>query len=476
MVLLLPVTGHGYELTLGLDSSYVHDSNFFRTENDEESADSVELGGTVSLEHRSDRLRYLGSYTGSYQTYRKQDESDGAEHRLRLKGSYDIDEITRVQLKNNFRTVRNQRYTRDDIRDGDTGQDSRVSRYQRNDVELLLQRDISSTWAIELNASHQFIDFNRNVSRSDSDSIGLGGRVLHHFAPRHRFAGGLSWVGQNFDGDDFRFDAEADYLIADLAWIYAVTEHLQLTVNGGPAWIKAEEKASGMVQETAFVGGILDGELFRANVRSCDFDTATSTGIASRCNATTPGAQPLLANNLGEVNNYSVNLETPVEKDDDLTFFGGVALEGRFADWTVDMELRRRQSSPSGNAIAAKLSQWRWEVGYTPPRFRWNAYVAGSWERREAFSRATIIDYLVIPGPEDAAQRSQAFTRLRDSSDRQDAFTALVGVRNQFSQHLFGEVGVSFRHTENRVSGQANESDTYFFVVNLSYVFDPIQF
>ena len=188
LAMLLPSTGFSYELTLDLDAAYVHDSNFFRNQNNKESADSIEPGATVSLEHTGDRLRYLASYTGAYQAYRKQDESDGPEHRLRINGSYDIDQLTRIRLKNNFRDVRNQRFSRDDISDGDTGQDARDNRFQRNDVELLLHRDITRTWELEVKATHQFIDFNRNVNRSDSDTTSIGGRVLHRFAPRHRFS------------------------------------------------------------------------------------------------------------------------------------------------------------------------------------------------------------------------------------------------------------------------------------------------
>lgn len=475
-LLLVPSTGFSYEVTLGIDTAYVYDSNFFRTPNNEESANSIEPGGSIAVEHDGDRLRYLATYKGSYQAYDKQDESDGPENRLRLKGSYDINPLTTIQLKNNFRDIRNQRFTQENIRDGDTGQDPADNRYQRNDLELLLHRDITSSWELEVNATQQFIDYNRNVNRSDSDSIGVGSRVFHRYSPRHRFGGGLSWVRQEFDGDDIRLDANADFLITDLAWIFDIGEQIQLIVNGGPAWIKTDEKNTNAVQQTQFVGGSLEGELFRANVLSCAYDAVTATGIASRCNETTPGAEPIPAGNLGVVQNFPLGAGTPVGDNDEVTFFGGAALVARFSDWTVDTELRRLQSQPTGDAIAAKLTRLRWEFGYAPPLANWEAYLAGSLERREAFSNSTIIDYTVISGPEEAAQRSEAFTRARDSGDRRDAFTALIGVRNQFSRNLSGDVGVSFRRTENRVSGQEVEVDTYFFAVKLSYVFDTMRF
>ena len=477
-MLLLSFPGFCYDLTIGLDAAYVHDSNFYGTPSDEESADSIEPGGNIALEHKGDRLRYLARYKGSYQMYRKQDEADAAEHRLRLGGTYDINPLTTVRLNNNFRDIRNQRFLQEDIRDGDTGLVSNDDRYQRNDLEVMLHRDLTSSWELETTATQQFVNYDNNVDRSDSDSVGIGGRVLHRYAPQHRFGGGLSWVEQNFDGDDYRLDAQAQYLITELVWIFDLSEQMQLVVNGGPAWVDTEEDPTDYVQQTQFVGGNLGGDLFRANVLSCDFDDVTATGIASRCNADNPDAAPIPAGNLGADQNFPLTAGPQVgENEQDATFFGGVSLVGRFSDWTVDTALQRQYNPPSGDAIAGSLTRLRGELGYAPPLAVWSAYLAGSLERREAFNNSTTIDYVVIPGPEDAAQRNVAFTTDQDSNDSRDTFTALVGVKRQFSRNLSGDVGVSFRHNEREVDGRPNnEDDTYFFVVKLAYVFDTFRF
>jgi hypothetical protein len=476
LLLFAPASAFSYELTTSVDATYVHDSNFFRTTNNEESADSVEPGVVLALAHKEGRLKYKASYDGSYQFYDEQDDADGPEHRVRLQGDYAYDQLTTIDFKNNFRDVRNQRFSRDDIRDGDTGQGARDNKFQRNDLEIGLHRDLSRTWEMELTAGHQFIDFNRNVNRSDSDSINLGASVLHRFAPRHRIGGGISWVNQDFDGDDFRLDAEAEYLIADVQWVFDLAQDVELIVNGGPAWIKTDEDARPNVQESQFVGGNVEDELFRANVLSCAYDALTSSGIASQCDANTAGAPPIPASDLGEVASYNIMYNAPVEDDDEVTFFGGAALQGRFSDWTVDAEVRRQQSAPSGDAIAAKLTQLRWEVGYTPAGNTWESYIAGSVERREAFSSSTEIDYTVVAGPEEAALRSQAFTRVRDSGDRRDAYTAVIGARKQFSGRLSAEASASFRRTERVVSDVETEVDSYFFVITMRYTFDPVRF
>jgi hypothetical protein len=472
-----PVTVFGADVTIGVDATYVHDTNFYRTEDNEDSADSIEPAGSIEIDHAGDRASYKAKYRGSYQKYddNDQDDSGGAEHRFRLRGKYAFDRLTSVQVNNNFREIRNLRFTQDDIRDGDTGQDPRDNRYTRNDLELVLHRDLTRTWELDATAHHQFIDYNRNVDRSDSDSFGAGVRVLHRLAPRHRLGGGVSWVKQDFDGDDFRLDAEAEYLVADLAWVFDVAEEVQLTVHGGPAWVDTDEDSTDFVQQTEFVGGTLEGDVFRANVRSCGFDPDSGTGIASKCDANTAGAEPIPASGLGATQTYALEDGGSPVDDDETTFFGGAALEGRFADWTVDTEVLRRQSAPSGDAIAAKFTQFRWDVGYAPPLGTWNTYFAGSVERRETFSNSTLIDYVVIPGAEEAALRDEAFARQRDSDDRRDAFTALVGVRKQFTRNLSGDVAATFRHTERKVDGRTSESDTWFFSVTVSYFFDSFR-
>lgn len=477
VLLCLPSTGHCYEVTVGLDAAYVYDSNYYRTDNNEDSADSIEPGGTIDVNHEGDRFRFHGIYIGSYKFYHSQsDANDGPENRLRLRGSYDINRLTRVEFRDSFRDVRNIRYNQYDILDGDTAQESRNQRYQRNDLELTLHRDISRTWEADITSTYQFINYNNNIYRSDSDSIGVGARLLHRFSPRHRFGAGVSRVEQNFDGDAFRLDAKAKFTVANLVWVYDIGDQVQLIVNGGPAWIDTSEDSSNFVKQTEFVGGSVNGQLYRANVFSCGFDTAKGTGIASDCNSVTPGAEPIPATSLGDMQSFLLPDGGSPQDENDTTFFGGVALQGTFSDWTVDTEIRRQQSPPAGDALAAELTSFRWGIDYAPPLSRWSAYFAGSVERLEAFNSSTTIDYVVVPGAEDAAQRSLAFTRVGNSSDRRDTFTALLGVKRQFTRHFSGDLSVSYRGTDYRTNGSNNTADTYFLALTFSYVFDPFRF
>jgi hypothetical protein len=462
------------EITVGIESAYVNESNFYRTTNDEVAADSAEISGSITAERDVGRLRYLASYRGSYQAYRDQDGADADEHRLRLRGNFDIDRRTTFHFNNRYRDVRNLRFSREDILDGDTGLEPNNDRYRRNDLELMLHTDLSRTWELELDATHQISAFD-NVNRSDSESYEIGARVYHRFARRHRFGGGISYMSQDFKGAVARLDAEAEYLLASLAWTFDIADQVQLVVYGGPAFIDFVEDVPSSVGQQQFVGTTRGDDAFRANVRSCGFDEELGTGTASRCDFDTPGAEPIPADDLGEFLVFPLDAGPSVGEDDDVVMLGGIALKATFSDWTVDAEIQRQPSATSGDAVPASVTRFRWDVGYALGQSNWDAYLAGSWERRELITNSTRVDFTVIPGPENAAQRDLAFTRIRDTDDRRASFTALVGVRKQFSSAFSGAISFRYLRNEQIVSGQETFVDTNFLLVNVSYLFNSFR-
>jgi hypothetical protein len=459
------------EITLGFDSAYIHESNFYRQPHDEVAEDSAEVTASITVEHEERRLRYLASYRGSYQAYRDQDDANADEHRLRLRGNFDINPRTTLQFNNRYRDVSNLRFSREDILDGDTGLTPNNDRYRRNDLELMLHRDLSRVWELELQATHQIIALD-NPERSDSDSYEIGASVYHRFASRHRFGGGISYVSQDFKGAVSRLDAEAEYLLTNLAWTFDIADQVQLVVYGGPAFIRTDEDDPGEISQRQFVGAARGDGVFRANVSSCGFDEELGIGIASRCDFDIPG---IPADDLGESRVFPLEIGPRVGEDDDVVLFGGVALKATFSDWTVDAEIQRRPGAASGSSVASSITRFRWDVGYALGQSNWDVYVAGSLERQEVITDSSRIDFTVNPGPENAAQRDVAFTRVRDPDDFIVFYTGLVGLRKQFSRAFSASVSYRYRRTEQRVSGIDRFLDTSFLVINASYAFDSFR-
>ena len=335
----------------------------------------------------------------------------------------------------------------------------------------MLHRSLSRVWELELHATHQLIALD-NPERSDSDSYEIGANVYHRFASRHRFGGGISYVSQDFKGAVSRLDAEAEYLLTNLAWTFDIADQVQLVVYGGPAFIRTDEDDPGEISQLQFVGAARGDGFFRANVSSCGFDEELGTGIASRCDFDIPG---IPADDLGEYRVFPLEIGPRVGEDDDVVLFGGVALKATFSDWTIDAEIQRRPGAASGSAVASSVTGFRWDVGYALGQSNWDVYVAGSLERQEVITDSSRIDFTVNPGPENAAQRDVAFTRVRDPDDFIDSYTGLVGLRKQFSRAFSASVSYRYRRTEQRVSGIDRFLDTSFLVINASYAFDTFR-
>ena len=459
------------EITLGFDTAYIHESNFYRLPNDEVAEDSAEVSGIITAERDEGRLRYLASYTGSYLAYREQDDANAPEHRLRLRGDFDIDPRTTFRLTNFYRDIRNQRFSREDILDGDTSLSPNNDRYRRNDLELMLRRDLSRTWGLELNANHQTIALD-NPERSDSASYEIGASVFHRFATRHRFGGGIAYVSQDFKGAVSRVDAEAEYLMTNLAWTFDIADQVQLRVYGGPAFIRTDEDDLSEVSQLQFVGIVRGDEVFRANVSSCNVDEALGVRVASRCGFDIPG---IPADDLGEGLIFPLETGPRVGEDDDVVLFGGIALKAVISDWTIDAEIQRKPGAASGSAVASSINRLRWDISYAFRQSNWDVYFAGSIERQEVITDSTRIDFTVIPGPDNAAQRDVAFTRLRDPDDYIDFYTGLVGLRKQFSRAFSASVSYRYRRAKQRVSGDDRFVDTSFLVIKASYAFDSFR-
>ena len=243
-------------------------------------------------------------------------------------------------------------------------------------------------------------------------------------------------------------------------------------VYGGPAVIRTDEDDRGEVAEQQFVGVTRGDEVFRADVSSCGFDDELGIGIASRCNFDTPG---IPADDLGGYRSFPLANGPSVGEDEDVVMFGGVAFRATFSDWTIDADVHRRPGAATGSAVASSITRFRWDIGYALGQSNWDIYFAGSLERQEVITDSSRIDFTVIPGPENAAQRDVAFTRVRDPDDRRASFTGLVGLRKQFSRGFSVSASYRYRRTENRVSAIDTVTDTSFLVIRATYEFNSFR-
>jgi hypothetical protein len=160
-----------------------------------------------------------------------------------------------------------------------------------------------------------------------------------------------------------------------------------------------------------------------------------------------------------------------------LTFFGGAALQASFAEWNVVTSYSRTQNTTSGAGLASSLDIVFLSLEYAAPKNRWSAFVAGSWDRRETLTDATLVDYNVIGGVDGAAQRLTAFTTVTNSDIARENYIGIVGIRNALSRNWNGTLEFRYRRSEvDDPRASRPGSDTYLLLFTIDYAYDPIQF
>ncbi len=455
------------ELLLGIEGNYTHNSNYFAAANDPDSANSFQFGPSVELDDRDGRFRYDLDFNGAYQVYADQSGVDAWESRLRARATFDLTELTRIRVTERFRDVSNLRFSRQDIALADTALDPNQDRYFRNEFEVELVRDMTELLQLRLRGEHYWIDFDRNIDRNDSTAWEGGGELRYQLATPHFVGLGASYTRQDFENALSRLGSIGETVRAFASWTWNVSDAITFTANGGPAWISSDEDKPSSVEQTRFVGGRVNGELFRANREDCQRD------LASNCDLSDPETR-IPATDLGGRLSFPVVFRERVGKDDDVTFFGGVSLDVQLSKWLLSASYQRRQSTTSGDGLVSSHDRITLDVEYTPPKYRWSLFVAGSWDRRKTLTDATVIDFELDPTA-DAAERQTAFTEIESRSSRRDNFTAIAGYRYRLERNFAATLDGRYRHTDIDQPGQDRPGiDTFFFVLTFAYTLDPI--
>lgn len=472
----VPATLGAEELLLGLDANYTYNSNFFSSAQNEDAANSFQFGPSLDLNDREGRFQYELGFQGAYQAYVDQNDVDAWESRLRARGTFDFTTRTRLRVTERFRDISNLRFSRQDIALADTALDPNQDRYFRNDLALELIHDATERLELRLRGEHHWIDFEQNIDRSDSQSFEGAGELRYQLSTRHFVGAGLGYTYQDFEQALSRLGSTGQYVTGYATWTWNLTDQITFSANGGPSWIYSDEDDVDSVSQTQFVGGRIGGDLFRANIASCDPDT-NGRPLASNCDFVSQ--PPIAATDLGPITTFTSIPGNRVRSDSALTFFGGVSLTANLADWNLDASYTRRQSTTSGDGLASSLDRIAFEVEYAPSRVRWSVFMAGSWDRRETLTDATVIDFVVVTGGTSGqeAQRSQAFTTVRSNNTRRDNFTLIAGYRHRLDQNVAITLDGRYRRTERDGDGPSQPGiDTGFVVLSLEYDFDPINF
>lgn len=471
-----PPVADAADLRAGVSTDYLYNSNFFGEPGGGEAANLVQVGPTLDVVSTgAGRFGYAVSYAGLVQQFLDQEDVDAVEHRLRARVQHDLSRRTRLQLTERFRDVSNLRFSRVDIELGDTALDPNQNRYLRNDLELELRHELSRRLRLEAAATHQLLEFVDTEDRNDSSSLAGAAGLRYRASRRQQFGIGIEVMRQVFEPTPLRSGSTGNFLNLDLGWTWAATRHLEVHASAGPAWIRSSEAPLGTVTQPRFVGGTVGGTVLRADFASCDVDPLLGRPVASRCDPTSADAPGIVADDLGELREFVPTIGPRAGNDEQINLFAELSVEGRWERWSVDGGYRRRQSTTAGDALVSVLDRFAFEVERHPRRSRWSQFVAGSWDRRATLTEATLVDFTVVPGERNAAERETVFTRLDESNDQLTALTLIAGVRNDFSRRFSATLDARFRHTRRPEAGRTGTADQFFVSLSLAYRFAPVR-
>ncbi|MGE0621956.1 MAG: hypothetical protein AB7I04_00040 [Pseudomonadales bacterium] len=472
---LLNWQANAAELRGGVETATLYNSNIYSL-NDTDAIDDVIVRLGPDLELRGDqdrRFHYRLNYQGWYDYYTEETDSSGFQHRERLRLGYDFTPRTTLSFDQRYRYVNILQLERDDFQAGDTGIDVRQNEYHRNDMSLILDHELSRNWSLNLSLDQQTVDFNNNTARSDSDSWGLMGSLSYTLSERHDLGFGVRFVNQDFIRTQNRLAAESDYLGAMFLWTFRISSRVTLSAEGGPAEVQTEQKPQSLAEAPAFVGVLVQDSLFRANINACSPGDGQTQPIASTCVYTDPTAPPIPADDLGPSLDYPLDFSGTDLDDESLEFYGRLGLTMGLSDFQLTAGIARRPSAISGSSLANNIDELTLSLDYGPASSRWRTYGEIRFEKRKALTRALEIDYTLVPGPDDAAVRDEAFLSPTGRGD-QDSFAVLVGSSYAFSRNFLGSLEGRYR-TLDRSSSAAADSDADTFIVELAlrYEFNP---
>jgi len=475
LALLLPSgTARAVDVVLGATSEYAYTSNFFSSPTDENAANSIAIGPSVEFSDDLGRFAYELGYNGAYQFYVDQSGVDAWEGFLRGQTSYEIDSRTTVRLTERFRDVSNLRFGRQDIALADTALDPNQNRYFRNDLELELIRELTSKLVLNLRGAHHWTDFRKNVNRNDSQAFDVASELRYRLVTNHDVGFGTAYLHQDFEEAQARLGSKSDSISTYLIWDWDIADNITFSASGGPAWIRSEYDNTERVTQNEFVGGNQDGNVLRANFASCNVDPGIGSPVASNCDLNS-GA--ISAGDLGDRQSFLLGAGQQPGENSVVTGFGSATLLIDLASFNLQATYSRRQSTTSGAGLASSLDRVYTEIEFAPPNQRWSTFVAGSWDRREILTEATVVDFTVVAGADGAAQRSIAFTRDDNQAERRESLTAIAGVRTAFTRNQAATFEFRYRRTQGRDQGVSQPSaDIFFAVLTFAYTLDPLRF
>ena len=459
---------------MGLDGRYVYYSDVVPGGGEPQKDHSFEVAPRFEVGHRDGAGRYRLGYSGNYQGFRNRSDFNALEHRVRLRMRRRLSSRTRVEIDERFRDISNLRFSLADLESGDTAFSPEQQRYLANDVIAGIEHALTERLFVRAEISHQLVNFLETEDRNDSQALVGDLELSYQLSPTRRAGVEVSAGTQSFQPTASRLGSDAGVYGLNLVFEQRLDETSTISVRWGPALVRSRDRAIDAVSVTSFLRRDVEGQPFRVALDACRIDPSLGVRVESGCRPVGGTNDLIPTASLGPIERFTLPRSFDTPRRETLSHFGDLQYEGKFGDWAIEAGYERRLSNTTGDALASSLDRFSAAMDYVPEALAWRWYAAGRVDRRRSLTPASVVDFVLEPGPDGAAQRQRLIIDETDGEDRLRNLTIVTGLAYHFDRRLMG--GVEFRYLDTRSAdafGTSRQPGRYLFQFTLSYDFDP---
>lgn len=465
---MLPGSGWGADMQLGLAGAVEYDDNIYRTSVDKK--DDVVFRITPKVEFIEDdgKLQWYLRYQAPWEKAIETERVDGFRHYLTANAGYHLNAHTRFFFNDTFQ------YS-DAI--------DRVSALSEEGTPTVgtFREPVYRNTAM-LGMQHAFtprltgnLAFGNRLFRSDlprrSDAMVYTGNtnLVYALSPQHKLGGGAAVSYQDFDETNGGGVPASQTLFLNMyaTWTWTLNETMSFDLTGGPTFVDTNQDAPVPVVQRPVVPYFEDGGvLYAFDFIGCG--QVNTYSVFELCRTYVPiindpaleaairaaGDQPVT---------YQAGEPVPSSRSDSTwTFFGEAQLNKRWSPTLVSsIVYRRTESTASGTGSAtldlvSLLTTWRiselWDVG-----------LRADFTRRKSTGPVTETYTVVQPSSIDnrfaetvladpAATLTGLTSRLVDRSLDTDRW----GVSMRMARRLTKNIDASLRYTYSKQSSRSN--------------------
>ncbi len=479
LVVLRATSAWAQELNLRVASDTEFDSNYLALQSNERVSFRSLLGPRISLRDPHGRFTYSLDYLGQFSWYIEPWNSrlNAWEQSISANASYAISRRTQLSVRESFHDLSSVRFGSAEVEDLSDTLDAGQNKFKRNSFGYELSHSFTRRIAGVLAGQHDWLDFERNINRSDSSSMGMQGQLIYSLTSADRVGAGVSFAYQAFEQAVGTPTSRGRIWNAFVSWSHRFTEDFRIDLSGGPTFIESTTSNDIAVLN---VGASVDPATLGLQfplIADCSDGGLGGGLLESTClvSAPSPEDAPTLAA-------VTLPFGSGGDTQDDLTYFARIRLTQRWIDWEFSALYSRSESNAAGDGGTSTLDRVLFRLRYDPNQ-TWDVYTSVGWNRRDRATRPVqIADFVVVDDGNGFAERVSVVERLGSRQVNTDQVSLVLGATRTFSRLLSANLEFRYRYQFRRRTNQNATTNSNFaanfFILNarINYSLAPIRF